>query len=282
MVDFEMEKFKGPLIDELLAKCKMIEHLVIHSKPTKRDQSGSYVNKWCYMEYSHLTSIHWNDGVVSKRQEFAKFLELNPNVKHLKFTKNILLAIDFIDDVDLQGGIFEITVNSSDNIPTICDRLNDLHMKSRFKKLIMIFNDQPILNDHVNLISMLPGLERISMKGSFIPSIGRLKKLKQLTIDSLNGTIDVQPLQMLERVYVKSASYDELKPFIHLPNLDTIAIKELQEESISGFLNMVHRRENVLGAKELAIYLGERPYMDFKRYKIDTTIQIRRIGSLDF
>lgn len=286
VVEFEVEKFKGPLMDELLGKCKMIKQLIIHSKPTKSDPPGSYVNKCFYRTYHQLTSIHWNDGVVSKKQEFAKFLDLNPNITHLKFTKNILLALDFIDDVDLERDILDIGLNSTDinNIPAICDRLKELYMKSRFKKLIIEFNDQQILIHYADAIASLPALEGLSSKGPFIPAIGRLRQLKQLTVDSLNNSIDVQPLQMLERLRVKKTTFDEIEPFINLPNLETIAIDELQGNSSYGFDHLFSyqsRREKLPGVKDLTIYLEERPYIDLKRAQIDTTIRIKRIESLD-
>lgn len=285
-----MNNFKGSIFDELLRFCKQITQLTIHSK--RIDTDGHFKNKWFYMVFNELVQVHFNEGVNSKKEEFKQFIALNSSIRILKFTKYIELAIDFIDDANLYLDMLILKIESKD-VFAICNRLNELYLKNRFKKLSLIVNKRLLIN-HIHHIATLPAPKSITLNGSYTPHISQIQNVYELSVDSFEWSLcedDICRLQHLERLHIERASFADIGPLVsECQNLKQISINKLHPYSYKSFNDLVNNRIIVRATEPLEIYLEQSAYIALKReYRevavirsmVDRTIILKRIESLD-
>lgn len=273
-VVFNVHQFKGAIFDRLLEHAmNNIRILIINSTTTNPNLNDNFEvnpNRWYARFYPNLTTLQWDDGITSNPLGFQHLLRNNSNIRHLMFTRNISLVLDFIEASNLQLLRLDVKILKKDlpNITSIRDRLNQLFGEGHFTQLFIscdIFRLQ---------FNTLQGLRGITYNGEYIIAIGEITQLTDLTIDYMdNGLNAAIHLNELRNLCINRASIETIKPFIcESPNITKIVIKNVEDLEflrVPNFHFLAQQRERLPNAKRLKIYLEEKIYCVLKPYETE-------------
>lgn len=270
---FNVHQFCGGIYDRLLIDARNnIRILIINSNST--DPNLSHNNRFCTRLYPKLTVMQWDDGIVSNPHGFERFLLQNTNVVHLIFTRKIFAVMDFLENSKLRLHRLDVRISSNDlrSIGLIFNRLNRLYANESYSQLHITCHDDRIFH-YRNGFRMLQGLSGMTHNGKYIPSIGEIRQLTDLTVDSMDaddGLAAANQLNSLKNLYINRASIDAIRPFIKdSPNLMKIVIKNVKREPLDNFRWLVNRRNRWQNVQRLKIYLEEWAYCMLKPYEFE-------------
>lgn len=266
-VEFNVHHFCGGIYDRLLQSARNnIQVLLINSSSI--DPNQSHKNRWCTRIYPQLKVVQWDDGIVSNPRGFERFLIRN-NVTHLKFTREILLAIDFVKNAQLRLHRLDVGIQSKDlrSIGLIFSRLNQLYETGCFTQMHITCHDPEIFN-YQNGLRKLAALRGITHRGKYVRSIGQITQLTDLTVDSMeadDGLTAANQLINLRTLHINRASLDSIRPFISdAPTVMKIVIRNVKREPLDSLGWLITQRNRWVNAVYLKIYLDEWAYCMLK------------------
>lgn len=291
IVVFNVHQFKGPFFDRLLPYTQNMRILIINSsstQPNLYDCLEVDESRWYAQTYGQLTTVQWDDGIVSNPLGFKRLLKQNPRIDHLIFTRNICLAMDFIDEyvTDRQLNRLDVKITSADknNIQSICNRLNFLFENGRFTQLYITCNNREVFY-HRHGLNTLRGLKSITYNGEYISAIERFSGLVDLRVKSMDdGSSAAYHLIRLHSLCVNRASIDAIRPFIcEVPQITKIVIRNVNREPLDSIGNLVGQRRLLPNVQRLKLYLEEWAYCMLKRMETAYSrkwLIIRRVEEL--
>lgn len=275
------------LLNDLLCMAKNMRELIIESEAMRFNTYKNADIYWWEKRHPYLQAIQWVDGITNNTHEFGILLKQNKNIQNLKFSGNILMALDFIGKENLSFDKLTLNINSEDikNMRLICDRLNRLLQSMHYKRLYLKFSIERILSDYIEDITTLNGLVGIHYCNEYHRSIYRLKNLREMFVGSIeDGNGISQQLQKLEKLHVNEAFMETIIPFIrncsHLREIVIRRVHRLDGIARSSINYIIEQRQQLIDAQPVDLYVPEWAYVHLKMYsETPTQINIKRIES---
>lgn len=290
-VVFNADQFRGPIYDRLLEHGrKYIQILIINTTSANAKEIDPSVpdgSQWYSKLYPYLSTLQWDEGIISNPRELQQLLVNNANIHHLIFTRDIALVIDFMERFNVQLHRLDVKFLPKDlpNIKLICYRLNQLFDSGHFKQLHVTLDRDRHIRDY--RLPNLNGLKGIVYNGEYVPAIGECAQLTDLTVDSMNDGFDAaNQFNALRTLCITKASISAINPFIcAAPQIMKIVIRTAHVDALDvhNFRHLAEQRGRLPNAQRLKIFLDEPAYCTLKPYETQHTtpwINIRRIEEL--
>lgn len=286
-VEFCVHQFECKNYDRVLMHCSNNIKCLIIVTNSRTTNPSAYKCRWYFLEYPKLETIQWDQGYTNAQDKFKILLAKNPTIKNHRITRNISAAIQFIKTNKLKIDKLSLRFCSSDapKFESICGQINDLHQNGQYKELHLIFTNRWSFNYSIHPISSLHALRSINYDGDYHKSLGKLLDLKELYINTIPKRDRIEAakqLQQLQRLYIKEATTNTIRPFVkHSPNLTEIIVERLElSEHTMKVDELIEEREQLPDAKIQQLFLGEWAYIQLKKYSNQPKIvKIQRFES---
>lgn len=289
-----LEKLKAIEFCTHQFECKEYDRLLMHSRNnikcllivtnSRTTNPSAYKSWWYFLEYPKLETIQWDQGYSNAQDKLKILLDKNPTIKNHRITKNIPVAIAFIKTNEINIEKLSLRFCDAPRFESICGEINSLYRKGQYKELHLTFAKSWNFKNTIHLIGSLHALRAITYDGDYVEAFGKLVQLKELYINSIFNRKRFEAakqLQQLQRLYIKEATIDAIRPFINQsPNLTEIIVERLTRTTLMSVNKFIEERQQLSNAKTQKLFLGEWAYIRLKQHSNQPKIlEIRRFES---
>lgn len=287
---------------ELLALCPNLKRLMLNQYSGSDDYTNIIGdnNEWLRHKYPTIECFELDYCSSVDENLLKTFLENNPNIRQFRFQVH---SDNWSEDLfmNVQVQLDELTIDTTfDN--ELIKWLHKLYERGFYKRL-HLQSSWTNMDRNVELASVR-GLVKLSLFDQdwedidmVHPSLSGLSELQVLRIHKSGQIVDFRilpnTLKSLQRLQMKSASFDEISPFIcRSVKLSEIVIHEQLRDGIyfssnTNIINLIalnREREKIAFARKITIYVAEKIYLATKWALKDTDyklVRLERIQSFD-
>lgn len=281
MLEMNESFIKGEFFEKHLKYCPNVKSLSVSRSGYIQDKSiviGTD-NKWMGRTYPKLIHFELTDSFELKSNELKIFFEQNPSIRTFSTdARSLWENRRTILNTNVKLDIFVINICQSkivdaNNQPisikdSVYNILVELYSRGFYKRLHLYV----YFVDQTNLDKMF-SLSAIEMlNGDVVRLEGALTDLKTLAIcygdEILNMHNIPNKLLKLERIYFSEITSDRVLSFVcYSPKLRQIKIRRVKDGNhfkILDFYALNKKREHLIGARKVTVYIKEDLYLAIK------------------
>lgn len=239
-------RFEGDFFGSFLQFCYKLRRLYVQNIDLERyefetDELALEANEaqekrqWLHQEYPLLEHFEFTPQNGGQVDDLKVFFEQNPSVRSFS-TNSLCLYESWRSLIDVKANLDYLIVDFNCwpriFLDSICDALNYLQAHRFYKRLHLYV-------PHLQLTSMDDTVSLIALEKLYVKRLNQMfgvalfKNVKELGIFEIAKDTDMiaiaKALPNLERVYLKTASSDDVLAFIrHSPKLNQIKVENLE------------------------------------------------------